>query len=94
MSEASMLRQIERVERIADMLAGCNEDELNSLVGQASGAMSAVVYELHDSGISTDNDLLKSWGQRLESGRGNVDDVTHALQLAAGFLRARVDELR
>ena len=87
-----MLDAIRRVERIADMLPECNERELNSLLGQASGALSSVVYELKSYGVNTDNPLIQKWGDRLEHG-GNVEDAVHAFHISAGFLRELVNSL-
>ncbi len=92
MSKESMLNAISRVERIADMLPDCNERELNSLAGQASGALSAVVNELRSYGVNTNNPLLQKWGDRLVHG-GNVEDAVHAFHIAAGFLRELIDGL-
>ena len=92
MSRHSMLNTIERVERIADMLPGCSESELNSLGGQALGALSAVVNELKSQGMDTDNQMISRMADRLERS-DDVYDAVFAFQAAAGFLRGLIEDV-
>jgi len=92
MSKGSMLEAIRKAERIADMLWDCNSREAESLGGQATGALSAVVYELKSYGIDTDNPMIQKAADRLAKS-GKVDEAVSVIHLTSGYLRALVNRL-
>ena len=86
MSRESIEEMIARVERIADMIPGCSEAELNSLGGQALGTMRAIKSEFAQHGINTDSQEMAGLGDRIIR-TNDVSEVAFVFHQAAAYLR-------
>ena len=90
MSKSRVLSQIDRLERIADMLEDTDENDLNSLAGQAMGAIYAIGDEFSSAGISVKSQYLSDLGPQMQS---SVQDAVYALHAAAGYFRGKAEQL-
>lgn len=86
MSKQAIEEMISRIERIADMIPGCTEAELNSLGGQVLGTMRAIKSEFARHGINTDNQELAKLGDRL-SRTNDESEATFVFHQAAAYFR-------
>ena len=89
-----MLRTIERIEQIADMLPEYDtfSREANALVGQLTGAVSAIIKELNSYGIDTSNSTINDLSKKLTR-TDDAYDAVHLAHVTAGFLRALIEDL-
>ena len=92
MSKPYILRQIERLENIADAYYGASIEEIYSLTGQMEGTVQNIKDAFWDFGIDPEIRELSKLG-RKEFNPGNVQELVRVLQHAAARYRGMVDRI-
>jgi len=92
LSRQQILRDIGRMENLADALYGSSIEEINSLVGQLEGTIYSINDGFREHGISPRIGELADLGHR-EFGPDNVHELTRIIQHAAARFRSMANGL-
>jgi len=92
MSKQAILNMIARMERLADTMYGCSEQELNSLGGQVIGTLRAIREEFSRHGISIDNEDLAEAGNTIARNQ-DAEEAIYIIHQGAAYLRGLAERI-
>ncbi len=86
MSRESVLRQVERMERLADAMHSADKQQQISLEGQLLGTMAGIREQLLAMGLNADNaHLADMW-----KGKSHKSDIIQLAHATAAWVRSLV----